>query len=766
MSTLEPRPAAAAAPVPATPSPQWGGTAPGLPDPAAIAALANALFRASPGAPVEPAAAAAAAREPNSPAAFDPAATAGVAPASSLNTDPGLVSVIPSHVAAQAGEPPYAPVSPAFASSPGFPSAGQPAGIPTVSLPTAASTVFAASPPSSFGSPGAPAASGAAAPMTVPSGYGGQSEGALPSKADLAALPSTLGDATSLTSASHGGPGYAADDAVAPGAGLYFLDGLNAPGGKAASAQQAAPHPGATPSSAPAVPPAPAAPVHPTFPNPPAIPDFAGLPTPPAPFNLGAANSGAATSFAPSAPAIPSEAFYFLGENAAPPAVPASPVAEATPTGVHTIYPVAHEVKPELGPTIGVGVRPFDAASIKRDFPILRQHVHGRPLIWLDNAATTQKPQAVIDRLSAFYENENSNIHRAAHALAARATDAYEAAREKSRRFINASSANEIIFVRGTTEGINLIAQAWGRRNVKKGDEILITWLEHHANIVPWQMLCAETGAVLKVAPVDDKGQVRLDEYEKLLSRRTRIVSFTLVANAIGTVTPAKDMIEMAHRLGACVVADGAQAVSHMPVDVQALGCDFFVFSGHKVFGPTGIGVVYGKPEVLEAMPPWQGGGNMIVDVTFEKTIYHGPPGRFEAGTGNIADAVGLGAAFDYLDTIGMANIAAYEHELLLYATQGLNSVPGLRIIGNADEKAGVISLVLDGCRSEDVGAALDREGIAVRSGHHCAQPILRRFGLETTVRPSLALYNTRDDIDALVNALRRISTTERFRAR
>jgi cysteine desulfurase/selenocysteine lyase len=368
----------------------------------------------------------------------------------------------------------------------------------------------------------------------------------------------------------------------------------------------------------------------------------------------------------------------------------------------------------------------------------------------------------VIDRVSAFYENENSNIHRAAHALAARATDAYEAAREKSRRFINASSTNEIIFVRGTTEGINLIAQAYGRRNVKKGDEILITWLEHHANIVPWQMLCAETGAVLKVAPVDDKGQVRLDEYEKLLSRRTRIVSFTLVANAIGTVTPAKDMIEMAHRLGACVVADGAQAVSHMPVDVQALGCDFFVFSGHKVFGPTGIGVVYGKPEVLEAMPPWQGGGNMIVDVTFEKTIYQGPPGRFEAGTGNIADAVGLGAAFDYLDTIGMANIAAYEHELLIYVTEGLNSIPGLRIIGNADEKASIISLVLDGCRSEDVGAALDREGIAVRAGHHCAQPILRRFGVESTVRPSLALYNTTEDIDALVAGILRMQAGRR----
>ncbi len=760
MSMLEPHAAAAAAPVPATPSPQWGGTAPSAPDPAVIALLANAFFKALPGELIEPIGPpAAAAREPNSPATLDPAAAAPVAtPTSALHTDPSLVSVIPSHAAAQTGAPPYAPVSPAFASSPGFPSTGQPAGIPAVSLPTAASTVFAASPPSSFGSPGAPPASGAAAPATIPSGYGGQSPAGAPSEADLAALPSTLGDTTSLTSASHGGSGYSPADAAVPGEGFYFLDGLNAPGGKASQAQSVAPHPGA-----PAAAPAPAAP---SFPNPPAIPDFAGLPTPsgaptpPAPLNL-----GFATSFAPSAPALPAEAFYFLGDGAPAPAVPASPVAEATPTGVHTIYPVAHEVRPELGPTIGVGVRPFDAASIKRDFPILRQHVHGRPLIWLDNAATTQKPQAVIDRLSAFYENENSNIHRAAHALAARATDAYEAAREKSRRFINASSANEIVFVRGTTEGINLIAQAWGRRNVKKGDEILITWLEHHANIVPWQMLCAETGAILKVAPVDDKGQVRLDEYEKLLSRRTRIVSFTLVANAIGTVTPAKDMIEMAHRLGACVVADGAQAVSHMPIDVQALGCDFFVFSGHKVFGPTGIGVVYGKPEVLEAMPPWQGGGNMIVDVTFEKTVYHGPPGRFEAGTGNIADAVGLGAAFDYLDTIGMANIAAYEHELMIYATEGLNSIPGLRIIGNADEKAGVISLVLDGCRSEDVGAALDREGIAVRSGHHCAQPILRRFGLETTVRPSLALYNTRDDIDALVAALRRISTTQRFRS-
>jgi cysteine desulfurase/selenocysteine lyase len=785
MSTIEPSGGAAGAPLPASPSQQYGGAPPSVPDPATIALLANTFFKAFPGQPVEPTGLtpAGAAREPNSPGVLSPdvaASTPLSVAASSLNTDPGLVSVAPSHVAAQAGSPPYAPVSPAFAASPGLPSIGQPAAIPNIALPTAASTVFAG--PHAFGSPsGVPAGaipSGGTAP-TLPSGYGGQSPDGAPNEADLAALPYALEDSTSLRAPSHGGSGYAAPDAAVPGEGLYFLNGLDAPGGKATSAPQGAPHPGATPLSVPAAPPRPAAPHSPPIPGAAPAPAFSGVAAPAAvpalapldfaalPFGL-----GDATSFVPAAPAIPDEAFYFLGQSAAPPAVPAaipaaaSPVPAAAPTGVHAIHPTAHELNPELGPTIGVGARPFDAGSIRRDFPILRQHVHGRPLIWLDNAATTQKPQAVIDRLSAFYENENSNIHRGAHTLAARATDAYEAAREKTRRFINASSANEIVFVRGATEGINLIAKAYGGRHVQKGDEILITWLEHHANIVPWQMLCAETGAALKVAPVDDKGQIRLDEYEKLLSRRTRIVSFSMVANAIGTVTPAKDMIEMAHRLGACVVADGAQAVSHMPVDVQALDCDFFVFSGHKVFGPTGIGVVYGKPAALEAMPPWQGGGNMIVDVTFEKTIYHGPPGRFEAGTGNIADAVGLGAAFDYLEAIGMSNVAAYEHELLIYMTEGLKSVPGLRIIGCADEKAGVVSLVLDGCRSEDVGAALDREGIAVRAGHHCAQPILRRLGHETTVRPSLALYNTRDDIDALVAALRRISTSERFRSR
>ncbi len=405
-------------------------------------------------------------------------------------------------------------------------------------------------------------------------------------------------------------------------------------------------------------------------------------------------------------------------------------------------------------PALNLSSQGFQVEAIRRDFPILQERVHGKPLIWLDNAATTQKPQSVIDRLSHFYAHENSNIHRAAHELAARSTDAYEAARDKVRRFINAGSVKEIIFVRGTTEGINLIAQSWGRQNVHKDDEIVITWLEHHANIVPWQMLCAEAGARLRVAPVDNTGQVILDEYQKLLGPRTRLVAFPQVSNALGTVTPAQQMIEMAHRYGAKVLLDGAQSVSHMQTDVQLYDCDFFVFSGHKMFGPTGIGVVYGKEDILQNTQPWQGGGNMIQDVTFEKTTYQPAPGRFEAGTGNIADAVGLGAAVDYLDRIGMASISRYEHDLLLYATDALNRIPGLRLIGTAREKAGVLSFVLDGFRTEDVGAALNRQGIAVRAGHHCAQPILRRFGTETTVRPSLALYNTCEEIDALAAAI------------
>ncbi|OAN51247.1 aminotransferase class V [Paramagnetospirillum marisnigri] len=469
------------------------------------------------------------------------------------------------------------------------------------------------------------------------------------------------------------------------------------------------------------------------------------LPGPPEPFALPASS--------PSAP------LYFLDEaqgvsSRAEPAAPRSPSVDPGILGI--------ELRPELVPDLrGTSARTgaFDAHAVKRDFPILQQQVHGKPLIWLDNAATTQKPRQVIERLSRFYEHENSNIHRAAHALAARSTDAYEAAREKTRRFVNAGSTEEIIFVRGATEGINLIAKAWGARNVKDGDEIVVTWLEHHANIVPWQQLCAQTGARLRVAPVDDSGQIILEEYEKLLGPRTRLVSLTQVSNALGTVTPAAEMTAMAHRHGAVVLVDGAQAVSHMPVDVQALDCDFYVFSGHKVFAPTGIGAVFGKKAILDQMPPWQGGGNMIADVTFEKTVYQPAPARFEAGTGNIADAVGLGAAIDYVESIGMATISAWEQELLVYGTEGLLSVPGLRLIGTAKDKAGVLSFVLDGCRTEDVGKALDREGIAVRSGHHCAQPILRRFGLEATVRPSLAFYNTFEDLDALVNALLRIQS-------
>jgi cysteine desulfurase/selenocysteine lyase len=403
---------------------------------------------------------------------------------------------------------------------------------------------------------------------------------------------------------------------------------------------------------------------------------------------------------------------------------------------------------------LGLSSTHFDVEAIRRDFPILRERVNGHPLIWFDNGATTQKPQSVIDRISYFYEHENSNVHRAAHELAARATDAYESAREKTRRFLNAGSTREIVFVRGATEAINLVAQSWGRRSIQKDDEIVITWLEHHANIVPWQMLCAEKGARLLVAPVDDTGQILLDEYEKLLGPKTRLVSITQVSNALGTILPVKEITEAAHRHGARVLVDGAQTVSHMRVDVQAIDCDFYVFSGHKVFAPTGIGVVYGKSEVLDQMPPWQGGGNMIQDVTFEKTLYQAPPQRFEAGTGNIADAVGLGAAIDYLDRVGLANVGRHEHMLLAYATAALQRIPGLTIIGTAKEKASVLSFVIEGFRTEEIGDYLNRRGIAVRGGHHCAQPILRRFGQESTVRATFALYNTCEEVDALIAAL------------
>lgn len=478
----------------------------------------------------------------------------------------------------------------------------------------------------------------------------------------------------------------------------------------------------------------------------------------------------------PPAPTLPSElggvessfsGFSFLEEArpifSYPPQVPGPAL---KPPASDPNAPASDEAKREPEPfVLNLSTQEFDVETIRRDFPILKERVNGRPLVWLDNAATTQKPQSVIDRLSYFYTHENSNVHRAAHELAARATDAYEAAREKVRRFLNAPAAREIIFVRGTTEGINLVAQSWGRQNVHAGDEIVITWLEHHANIVPWQMLCSETGARLRVAPVDDTGQVILEEYEKLLGPRTRLVAVAQVSNALGTITPVNDIVEAAHRHGARVLIDGAQAVSHMAVDVQALNCDFYVLSGHKMFAPTGIGAVFGKSEILDVTRPWQGGGSMIVDVDFDKTVYNVPPARFEAGTGNIADAAGLGAAIDYLERVGMENISRHEIELLKYATEGLLGIPGLRIIGTAREKAGVLSFVIDGVRTEEIGDYLNRDGIAVRAGHHCAQPIHRRFGLESTVRASLALYNTRQDIDALVSSLKRLQVTRRNRA-
>jgi cysteine desulfurase/selenocysteine lyase len=417
--------------------------------------------------------------------------------------------------------------------------------------------------------------------------------------------------------------------------------------------------------------------------------------------------------------------------------------------------------RPEWPAYAALPAAPYDVNQVRRDFPILREYVNGRPLVWLDNAATTQKPQSVIDRISHFYQHENSNVHRAAHELAARSTDAYEGARGKVRQFLNAASPNEIVFVRGATEAINLVAKSWGPQFLQPGDEIIVSHLEHHANIVPWQQLAAAKGLKLKVIPVDDDGQILLDAYSGLLSNKTKLVSFTQVSNALGTVTPAEKMVAMAHAVGAKVLVDGAQAVSHMPVDVRSLDCDWYVFSGHKVFGPTGIGVLYGKEDLLNEMDPWQGGGNMIRDVTFEHTTYQQAPLRFEAGTGNIADAIGLGAAIDYVSGIGMHLINQYEHYLLQYATRLLKDIPGLRLIGTAPDKAGVLSFVLEGYRTEEVGTALNQSGIAVRSGHHCAQPILRRFGLESTVRPSLALYNTCSDIDALVSVLRRLRTAQ-----
>jgi len=401
----------------------------------------------------------------------------------------------------------------------------------------------------------------------------------------------------------------------------------------------------------------------------------------------------------------------------------------------------------------------FDVNRIRRDFPILNEKVGGgKPLVWLDNGATTQKPNAVIERISYFYKHENSNVHRGAHELAARSTDAYEAARETTAKFLGAPSKDNIVFVRGTTEGINLAAQSYVKPLLSAGDEIILTHLEHHANIVPWQMIAQETDALLKVAPVDDSGQIILSQYARLFSRRTKFVSVTHVSNALGTITPVEEMIHIAHAHGVRILVDGAQSVAHTPLNVSALDADFFVFSGHKIFAPTGIGAVYAKDDVMEEARPYQGGGNMIKDVTFERTVYNPAPYKFEAGTGNIADAVGLGAALDYVSGIGIANISAYEHELLDYATNELKRINGLRLIGTAAQKASVLSFVLDNASVEEVGKHLANHGIAVRAGHHCAQPILRRFGLEATVRPTIAFYNTAEEIDKLVSAVKELA--------
>ncbi|MCL5283934.1 MAG: cysteine desulfurase [Armatimonadetes bacterium] len=392
----------------------------------------------------------------------------------------------------------------------------------------------------------------------------------------------------------------------------------------------------------------------------------------------------------------------------------------------------------------------FDVEKIRADFPILHRLVHGKPLVYLDNAATTQKPQSVINAITDYYTGENANIHRGVHYLSEQATRDYESARETVRQFLNARESREIIFVRGATEGINLVAHTFGRQRVRAGDEIVISAIEHHSNIVPWQMLCEQTGAQLKIVPVDDQGKLRIEVYERFLGPRTKLVSIVHISNVLGTIVPVRRMIEMAHHRRIPVLVDGAQSAAHLPIDVQALDCDFFVLSGHKIFGPTGIGVLYGKAEWLEEMPPYQGGGDMISSVTFEKTLYNVIPYKFEAGTPHIAGVIGLGAAIEYLNEIGLNVVSQYESELMAYATRKLESIPRLTIIGNTEEKASVISFVLADIHPHDIGTIMDREGIAIRTGHHCAQPVMNRYGVPATARASFALYNTKAEVDAL----------------
>ncbi|OGQ82241.1 MAG: cysteine sulfinate desulfinase [Deltaproteobacteria bacterium RIFCSPLOWO2_12_FULL_60_19] len=412
-----------------------------------------------------------------------------------------------------------------------------------------------------------------------------------------------------------------------------------------------------------------------------------------------------------------------------------------------------HDIKPAAA-----NAPPLDVERIRRDFPILRQRVHGKPLVYLDNAATAQKPQAVIDAIQRYYSKENSNIHRGVHTLSEKATEAYEGARVKVKEFLGASSTRETVFVRGSTEGINLVAQSYGRAFLKEGDEIVISAMEHHSNIVPWQMLCGQVGARLRVVPINHDGEMLIDEYARLLGPRTRFVSVAHVSNALGTVNPVKQIVEMAHAHKAPVLVDGAQAAPHVKVDVQELGCDFYVFSGHKLYGPTGIGVLYGRERLLEAMPPYQGGGDMISLVTFEKTHYNNLPYKFEAGTPHIAGGIGLGAAIDYINGVGIDSVAAHEQELLAYATRSLSAIDRLRIIGTAREKASVLSFVLDGVHAHDIGTILDREGVAIRAGHHCAMPVMQRFGVPATARASFACYNNREEVDTLARAIGKVS--------
>jgi len=414
------------------------------------------------------------------------------------------------------------------------------------------------------------------------------------------------------------------------------------------------------------------------------------------------------------------------------------------------------------GYTIMQTVRPdrstrFDVDEVRRDFPILSEKVYGKPLVYLDNAATSQKPQLVIETLQKYYSLENANIHRGIHFLSERATQAYEDARAKVRGFLNAAESREIIFVRGTTEAINLVAQSYGRKFIGEEDEIILSAMEHHSNIVPWQILCEQVGARLRIIPMNDDGELLIDEYERLLSDRTKLVAVTHLSNALGTINPVKQIIQIAHRHGVPVLVDGAQAVPHLEVDVRDLDCDFYAFSGHKLYGPTGVGVLYGKASLLDAMPPYQGGGDMIRSVTFEKTLYNVLPYKFEAGTPNIAGGIGLGAAIDYLSQVGLDLVTEYERELLDYATEAVSTITGVQIIGTAKEKAGVLSFVLDGVHAHDIGTILDQEGIAIRTGHHCAMPVMQRFGVSATARASLAFYNTREEVDALVGAIHKV---------